>query len=79
MSAAKRGLKTSRKPLEHAAMRALKADPQVCQPPLPPQKKLFIGLLAAFAVWIAVLIGMYLKTVYLPRHASPVTAPSARF
>lgn len=37
-------------------------------PPLKPQRKLFVGLLVAFVVWVAVLLTLYFTTIY-PRHA----------
>ena len=43
------------------------------EPPLKPHKKLFIVLLAAFVVWVGVLLGLYFKTVYPARHGGGAT------
>jgi hypothetical protein len=47
------------------------------KPPLRPHRALFVALVAVFAVWVAVLIALYAKTVYPLRHR-PVPATTAR-
>jgi hypothetical protein len=47
--------------------------------PLKPRRGLFLALLAGFAAWIVVLLGLYFTTVYPLRHASTgaATRPGA--
>ena len=42
-------------------------------PPLKPVPKLFTALLIGFAIWLALLLTLYIRTVYPLRHA-PSTA-----
>ena len=53
------------------------ADPAA--QPLKPRRGLFLALLAGFAAWIVVLLGLYFTTVYPLRHASTgaATRPGA--
>ena len=38
------------------------------KPPLKPQRRLFIALLAVFGAWVVFLLALYFKTVYPLRH-----------
>jgi hypothetical protein len=56
------------------------AEPSTPQPrihPLRPQRKLFIGLLAAFLLWVGVLVTMYFTLVFPERHSHPIVPPVA--
>lgn len=59
------------------------AKPQPVEPPtiadpLKPRRGLFVALLAGFAAWILVLLGLYFTTVYPLRHAHSDTATTAK-
>jgi hypothetical protein len=49
-------------------------EPVQFKPPLKPHRGVFIGLCVAFAVWVGVLLALYLKTVYPMRHGSGATS-----
>ena len=63
-------------------MKPAKATPQAGEPiefkpALNPQPRLFVTLCAVFALWVAALIGIYLKTVYPMHHTTPATLAPA--
>jgi hypothetical protein len=75
-----------RREAKAAAQPQTKAAPAVASTPAPtepacqpiaPRPKLFRLLMVGFVVWVGVLLGLYLKTVYPMRHAgtSPATMP----
>lgn len=54
------------------------AEPIEFKPPLRPHRGLFVALCVAFAIWVGVLVGMYLKTVYPMRHGGHAGAATTR-
>ena len=53
-----------------AKAKSRREEPVEFKPPLKPHRGLFIGLCVAFAVWVGVLVGVYVKTVYPMRHGA---------
>jgi hypothetical protein len=64
-----------KKPVENSVEKSPPPAP-ASAPPLKPQKKLLIILSIALAIWVAWLIGLYVRTVYPMRHGNrPTTEP----
>jgi hypothetical protein len=49
--------------------------PEAAVEPLKPRRALFVVLIVFFLVWLGLLVGLYLRTVYPMRY--PSTAPAA--
>ena len=46
------------------------------KPPLQPHKRLFVGLMIVFAIWVAVLLWLFFTTVWPLRHSLTATRPA---
>ena len=52
------------RPADAAAPAPARAEPVELLPPFQPRRRLFYGLLTAFALWVGLLLGLYAFTVY---------------